>query len=312
MELKEGERIPVVYNVPDIEANKEGIQHGFVFGDGSEYNQKWNTKTRAYVAKGKEEILKYFDNEMTEKRHIHGLPGNYKKVPEITESKEYLLGFIIGLVASDGNVSKSGISISMKNNDDAKKVCNILSTLGIISWENGGKVRNTNYKRNAELTLITIPKPSFKKEWLVREQQKQTYGDKRTEPKSWKVEKVEYTGKYETVYCAVVDGEYKEFALEGNVLTGNCIGCLKAGKQHWYVVYCLRPDIFQEAMKTEEEIGHSIIKGVFLKDLIPKFEETKAKGICPNDKENSSSFWARVEKTLPEQMSFMPCDCSFL
>ena len=92
----------------------------------------------------------------------------------------------------------------------------------------------------------------------------------------------------------------------------NCIGCLKAGKQHWYVVYCLRPDIFQEAMKTEEEIGHSIIKGVFLKDLIPKFEETKAKGICPNDKENSSSFWARVEKTLPEQMSFMPCDCSFL
>ena len=65
-------------------------------------------------------------------------------------------------------------------------------------------------------------------------------------------------------------------------------------------------------METEEEIGHSIIKGVFLKDLIPKFEETKAKGICPNDKENSSSFWARVEKTLPEQMSFMPCDCSFL
>ena len=92
----------------------------------------------------------------------------------------------------------------------------------------------------------------------------------------------------------------------------NCIGCLKAGKQHWYVVYCLRPDIFQEALEAEEIIGHSIIKGTFLKDLIPIYEETKAKGICPNDKENSATFWARVNDTIPEQMSFMPCDCALL
>jgi len=92
----------------------------------------------------------------------------------------------------------------------------------------------------------------------------------------------------------------------------NCIGCLKAGKQHWYVVYCLRPDIFKEAMETEEYIGHSIIKGTYLKDLIPVYEDVKAKGICPNDKENSASFWKRVRDTIPEQIGFMPCDCSFL
>ena len=92
----------------------------------------------------------------------------------------------------------------------------------------------------------------------------------------------------------------------------NCIGCLKAGKQHWYVVYCLRPDIFKEAMETEEYIGHSIIKGTYLKDMIPKYEEIKSKGICPNDRENSASFWKRVNETLPEQQSFMPCDCAFL
>lgn len=92
----------------------------------------------------------------------------------------------------------------------------------------------------------------------------------------------------------------------------NCIGCLKAGKQHWYVVYCLRQDIFKEALEAEEKIGHSIIKGVFLKELIPVFEDIKSKGICPNDKENSATFWKKVRATLPEQDGFMPCDCSLL
>lgn len=29
-------------------------------------------------------------------------------------------------------------------------------------------------------------------------------------------------------------------------------------------------------------------------------------------KENSATFWARVNDTIPEQMSFMPCDCALL
>ncbi len=92
----------------------------------------------------------------------------------------------------------------------------------------------------------------------------------------------------------------------------NCIGCLKAGRQHWYVVYCLRPDIFEEAKQAEEQIGYSIIKGVYMKELEPKFKEMKEqKRITPNDIENSATFWARVESVLPEQESLFPCDCSF-
>ena len=92
----------------------------------------------------------------------------------------------------------------------------------------------------------------------------------------------------------------------------NCIGCLKAGRQHWYCVYCLRPDIWEEAKQAEKQIGFSIIKGVYLEELEPKFKEMREeKNICPNDKENSASFWARVEQTSPEQCSLMPCDCAF-
>lgn len=92
----------------------------------------------------------------------------------------------------------------------------------------------------------------------------------------------------------------------------NCIGCLKAGRQHWYVVYCLRRDIFDEAIKAEDEIGYSIIKGVYLEELIPKFEDMKEKGICPNDKQNSATFWARVEEAIPGQINMFPCECSIM
>ena len=39
----------------------------------------------------------------------------------------------------------------------------------------------------------------------------------------------------------------------------NCTGCLKAGKLHWYITYCERPDIFAKAKIAEEKIGYTII-----------------------------------------------------
>lgn len=92
----------------------------------------------------------------------------------------------------------------------------------------------------------------------------------------------------------------------------NCTGCLKAGKQHWYCVYCLRPDIFEEAKAAEKQIGYSIIKGSFMEELEPTYKEMKQqKRITPTDRGNSAAFWAEVGKVLPEQESLFPCDCSF-
>lgn len=80
----------------------------------------------------------------------------------------------------------------------------------------------------------------------------------------------------------------------------NCIGCLKAGKQQWYVTYCLRPDIWEKAKQAEEIIGYSIIKGIFLKDLEPKFKKMKESGIIPTEKIKSQTFWKLVRKELPD------------
>jgi hypothetical protein len=91
----------------------------------------------------------------------------------------------------------------------------------------------------------------------------------------------------------------------------NCIGCLKSGKQQWYIVYCLRPDIWEKAKIAEERIGYSIIKGVYLEELECKFNAMKNAGIVPTKTVKFQTFWAQVRKSLPEEDgSNMPCECA--
>lgn len=91
----------------------------------------------------------------------------------------------------------------------------------------------------------------------------------------------------------------------------NCIGCLKARRQHWYCVYCLRPDIWQEAIDLERELGHSIMQETFMEELLPLFREMKEeKGICPSQKISSQAFWAMVNQRLPGEISIFPCECA--
>lgn len=47
----------------------------------------------------------------------------------------------------------------------------------------------------------------------------------------------------------------------------NCTGCLKAGKQHWFVVYSLYPKIWEKAKLAEDTIGYSILKQGYLSDF---------------------------------------------
>lgn len=73
-----------------------------------------------------------------------------------------------------------------------------------------------------------------------------------------------------------------------------------------------RPDIWEEAKAAEAEIGYSIIKGAYLKDLEPKFHEMRdSLKIVPTDKTNSARFWADIRKAIPEEDPDVPCDCTF-
>lgn len=97
---------------------------------------------------------------------------------------------------------------------------------------------------------------------------------------------------------------------------GNCIGCLKAGQQHWYIVYCTRPDIWLKAIWAEDEIGYSIIHTkdgpLYLEDLEPKFAEMKAAGVQATELMPHQTFWAQARKYIKiYQEQPKPCECSF-
>lgn len=82
----------------------------------------------------------------------------------------------------------------------------------------------------------------------------------------------------------------------------NCIGCLRAGWQHWYVVYCRYPEVWEEAKAAEEKIGYSILRRdnvpVFLKEREHEFEMMKRAGVPANEKTQSGRFWSLTKKVM--------------
>lgn len=98
---------------------------------------------------------------------------------------------------------------------------------------------------------------------------------------------------------------------------GNCIGCLKAGWQHWYIVYCTRPDIWLKGIWAEDEIGHAIHwddgKPVYLEEMEPRFAAMKTAGIPPTEHITHQRFWAQAKKIIEIKtvQQELPCECTF-
>lgn len=99
----------------------------------------------------------------------------------------------------------------------------------------------------------------------------------------------------------------------GKFKHANCTGCLKAGKQHWYIVYLSRPDIWEKAKLAEEEIGYSILAEGELQALEPMFQRMKDAGIDTTEHEDPRTFFARVRKILAinikSELDIKPCEC---
>lgn len=97
---------------------------------------------------------------------------------------------------------------------------------------------------------------------------------------------------------------------------GNCVGCLKAGWQHWYIVFCTRPDIWAKAKWAEEEIGYAIHHDetgpVYLEDVEEKFAMMRCSGIEATEHIPYQTFWADARKwiKIASEPSLFPCECT--
>lgn len=117
-----------------------------------------------------------------------------------------------------------------------------------------------------------------------------------------------------TIYATEEIGILRPSTYE-TFVHGNCVGCLKAGWQHWYIVYCTRPDIWLKGKWAEEEIGYAIHHDdtgpVYLEDMEPRFAAMKAAGIAATEHIPQQRFWVQAKKIIGivAIQPKLPCDC---
>lgn len=221
-QLKEGYRLRYNFGqTANRKASPIGIQHGFIFGDGT--TQPNNGYL--HLQKGKDEnILKYFSNhEITEHDthfYISSLPKHFKQLPETRYDTKYLYGFCAGYFAADGSVTIDGqISISSANKNHLEKFQELCAICGIGSYE----IRlstESNYSEERELYQLTLMSHTLSEDFFLLSQHKANF-KKKTKIPYWNVVSVKNTGEHEQVYCAIVP-EKESFTLKDHIFTKNC------------------------------------------------------------------------------------------
>lgn len=227
----------------NVKLDPKGIVHGFCYGDGNNYGRSVRGVYyhRCYFYNESDlELLPYF-REIGAK-FLNGVAGNYrnyqyalfhtdrnfKEVPTINDSIEYLLGFLAGYFVADGNCFNNKITIYSHKYDDLYKIQQVCTRLGIMSTEIGtsnikaGKrgcitVQKDTHGYTLRLVRNTIPDNFFITSKGRNSHQKYTGRNR------YKVISVENTDRFENVYCCQTSTH--SFALEHFILTGNCFAC---------------------------------------------------------------------------------------
>lgn len=265
-ELLSGERLWSLYPSASgsVKPSAIGIAQGIVYGDGTYARNSWNNPATVTLCGEKVELLKYFP--LQDVKEVKGvglkvcdLPKTWKHKPDLKESKSFLLGWLMGYIATDGNVAKGSVGISSSSEEDLIFVQNVCIKIGISFHGITKSDRIGIDGKPGSYYTMRFVKSTFKKEWLLRKKHIEGYGeDTKNRPNEWCVKEVRYTNRVEDVYCAVVP-KGARFTLEGNILTGNCFGrCVKAGQGHFINLLQQLPEVFEKTMAYEHHMSQYV------------------------------------------------------
>lgn len=229
-ELQVGDKLPVIKGRCSTQyLCPQGIQHGLVFGDGScnGYESIIDLIDNTYKYCQKYFSLNRISSVIEEGRHVRygGLPNYYKNDPDINENESYLLGFLAGWIAADGNVHKNTGVIRLFSADinqlklakDIAAVCGIRTSEPLLERE-----KNPFNGEDSELWSISFYRSDNANLLIIRDDHKESLQECTVNYDNYvTVSAIEETDRHEEVFCAEVP-ETHSFVIDMNVLTGNC------------------------------------------------------------------------------------------
>lgn len=234
-DIRVGDFLPMISNT-DLShtLSKEWFTRGFCVGDGS-INGKhsciriFNEKMKAFDRAG----IKYSIRK-DGVGYIGLLPKDYKSSFPIigNNSKDEIISFLAGWLASDGSCNKLS-SICIATADHKAELIKLLSSLAIFPSRIEERMKTEGFNRNKEGREIIQRKPLHvvyfraSLELLYKPSHRSNYSSPDQRMCGWKVDKITQEDSID-VACVTVEKGDPEWVMPTGILTGNCMGCVKA------------------------------------------------------------------------------------
>ena len=224
-DLKQGMRIPFNTSVTwaQVAPSPFGVAHGFFIGDGDK-----GEHLRANFCGDKEALLPYFTPNTIggtdAEKSVTGIPRYFRELPSLSETTQYLYGWLSGYFAADGSIDENGrCTISSTKLENLEFVRDVLCVLGMPVNEIRYQDRVSNLTNEyGRIYILTLSSEYLKENFFIRPLHKERFKETTDRKnRSWIVRSIEPTDIEEDIYCAVVPGT-QSFTLDNNILTHNC------------------------------------------------------------------------------------------
>jgi hypothetical protein len=262
-DLRPGDRLAMMFGQLGgrVRPSAFGVAQGIVFGDGTRGNTLNTAATLVLCGDKNKELLRFFPLSPTAPNaagiEVRDLPRFWKDKPRLDESKSFLYGWLSGYFAADGCADGSGsYIISSARRDHLEIARDVAIRLGIGCHDIRSIKRKGFGETESELFSLPLVGATLREDFFVIEEHKKRFlAQASRDPHPWTVVSVEPTDRIEEVFCAVVPhGEM--FTLAGNILTGNCIPCVKAtSPNYWSAIRQHFPEEFSRMATLSRRLG---------------------------------------------------------
>lgn len=290
------------------------VAQGFVYGDGAKGFGERPATLPIYSRAKELAMLPYFAKHQFKNItangkpavHAYGLPRLWKSAPDLAESRSFLLSWLAGYFAADGQVTSCGSAridsasyTSMTVVRDVAAVCGI--GFGPIRY-----VKRLGYgKKPSKLYSLTID-TRFLPNWFFliaahRARIEDRRSTKETWQRCWVVDSVRATKRIEEVFCAEVP-DVHAFGLANDLMTGNCI----LGSQADLAASTTCPDnhdVYRRMVDLEIESTFAFKEDKWLGDVAPHLLSEENRELLKKAK-SAAKVREEAEARIPEHLLY--------